>query len=51
MKAYLWSTNDGNATWTVNGRQGPQQGAKPASGKTMNFFLLMIIILVKTLIP
>ena len=32
-KAYLWSTNDGNASWTVNGRQGPWQGTKPASGK------------------
>ena len=26
MKAYLWSTNNGNASWTVNGRQGTQQG-------------------------
>ena len=24
MKAYLWSTNDGNASWSVNGSQGPQ---------------------------
>ena len=36
MKAYLWPNNDGNASWTVNGRQGPQQGTKPASGKTAN---------------
>ena len=33
MKAYLWSTNDGNASWTVNGRQGLRQGTKLASGK------------------
>ena len=31
MKANLCSTNDGNAGWTVNGRQGPRQGTKPAS--------------------
>ena len=38
MKAYLWSTNDANASWTVNGRQWPpQQGTKPASGKVVNF--------------
>ena len=36
MKAYLWSTNDGNASWTVNGRQGPRQGTKPASGGIAN---------------
>ena len=36
MKAYLWSTNDGNASWTVNGRQEPRQGTKPASGKIAN---------------
>ena len=40
MKAYLWSTNDGNAVWTVNGRQGPRQGKKPANGKIANFLLL-----------
>ena len=36
MKAYLWSTNDGNAIWTVNGRQRPRQGMKPVSGKIAN---------------
>ena len=36
MKVYLWSTNDGNATWTFNLRQGPRQGMKPASGKIAN---------------
>ena len=29
MKAYLWSINDGNDNWIVNGRQGlPQKGQK-----------------------
>ena len=32
----LWSTDDGNASWTVNGRHGPRQGAKLASGKIAN---------------
>ena len=36
MKAYLWSTNEGNASWTVNGRQGSRQGTKPASGNITN---------------
>ena len=36
MKAYLWFTNDGNASWTINGRQGPRQGTKPASGEITN---------------
>ena len=36
MNAYLWSTYDGNASWTVNGRQGHRQGTKPASGKIAN---------------
>ena len=38
MKAYLWSTNNGNASWTVYGGQGTRQGTKPASGKFANFF-------------
>ena len=29
MKAYVWSTNSGNASWTVN--QGHRQGMKPAN--------------------
>ena len=37
MNAYLWSTNDGNASWTVNRHQGPRQGMKPASGKIANY--------------
>ena len=36
MKAYLMSTNGGNASWTVNGCQEPRQGTKPASGKIAN---------------
>ena len=28
---YLWSANDSNASWIVNGRQGPRQGTKPAA--------------------
>ena len=36
MKAYLWSTNDGNTSWIVNECQGPRQGTKPASGKIAN---------------
>ena len=38
MKAYLWSTNDDNASWIVNGRHGLWQGTKPASGKIANCF-------------
>ena len=49
MNAYLWSTNNGNASWTLNGRQGPRQGKKPASGKIANFFITIIFILVKGL--
>ena len=36
MKAYLWSTNNGNASLTVNGHQGSRQGTKTASGKIVN---------------
>ena len=36
MKAYLWSTNDGNVRWTVKGHQGPRQSTKPVSGKIAN---------------
>ena len=45
MKAYLWSTNDGNASWTVNGRQGLRQGMKPASGK-ISIVLISILNLI-----
>ena len=38
IKTYLWSTNDGNASWTVNESQGPWQGTKPASGRIANCF-------------
>ena len=37
MKAYLWSTNDGNASLTLNGRRGSLQGTKPAIGKIWNY--------------
>ena len=33
MKSYLWSTDDGKASWIFNGRQRQQQGTKLASGK------------------
>ena len=36
MKAYLWSTKNGNASWIINQHQGPRQGTKPASGKITN---------------
>ena len=36
MKADLWSTNDGNASWTINRRQGPGKGTKLASGEKKN---------------
>ena len=36
MKAYLWFANNGNASWTNNGRQGHWQGTKLASGKVTN---------------
>ena len=32
-KAYLWSTNDGSTSWTVNKRQAPRQGTKLESLK------------------
>ena len=38
MKAYLWCTNDGKASWTITGRQRRWQGTKPASGKIANCF-------------
>ena len=37
MTTYLLSTNDDNASWTVNGHQGPWQGTKPASGEIANW--------------
>ena len=36
MKAYLWTTTDGNAYWTINGRQRHRQGMNPPSGKIAN---------------
>ena len=44
MMAYLWSTTDGNANWTVSGRQGHLQGMKPGSGKlNRELFLLFFL--------
>ena len=51
MKAYLWSTNDGNASWTVNRHQGHWQGTKPASSKFVNCSSYYFYILVKMFIP
>ena len=53
MKAYSWCTNDGNASWPVNGRQGSRQGTNQASGKSRVFLLPipLLIILAKTFIP
>ena len=44
MKAYLWSTNDGNASRTVDGCQGSWQGMKPASGKITNCSYLFLLL-------
>ena len=38
MKAYSWSTNNDNASWTINLCQRPQQGTKLVKGKIANFF-------------
>ena len=37
MQSYLWCTNDGNSSCTVNGRKGPRQATKPASSKIANY--------------
>ena len=48
MKAYLWSTNNGNASCTFNGCQRHRQGANLASGKLRIVYnVLHILILVK----
>ena len=36
--AYLWSTNNGQASWTINEYQRHWQGTKTASGKIANCF-------------
>ena len=38
MKVCPWTTIDGNAYWTSNGRQRHQQGTKTVSGKITNWF-------------
>ena len=50
MKVYLWSNNNGNASWIITGRQGPRQGTKPESAKIVNFFTPILLILVKMFI-
>ena len=35
-KVYLWYTDDGKVSWTINGHQRHQQGKKPVSGKITN---------------
>ena len=37
-KVYIWFTNNGKASWTINTHQRYQQGTKPASGKIVNYF-------------
>ena len=44
MKAYLWFANDGNASWTVNGRQGHWQGTKPVSSKIAKCFFIILLV-------
>ena len=55
MKAYLWSTNDGNASWTVNGRQGAGkvQNWRVAKSRIVliSILIFIIIILVIWFIP
>ena len=50
MKAYLWSTNDGNASWTDFGREEPRQGTKRRVAKLQVVLLLVIIILIIILV-
>ena len=51
MKAHLWSTNDGNTSWTINGRQGHCQDIKPASGKIAKCFYSYSFYSCKKFIP
>ena len=49
MKAYLWSTNNGNASWTVNGAS--RTPARYEIGEWQNReFVLLLLILVKEVI-
>ena len=55
MKAYLWSTNDGNASWTINGHQGLRQKkrrvAKNRRVAKSQIVLVIILILEKKFVP
>ena len=42
MKAYVWSTNDDNASCTVKGRQGPRL-ARYETGESQNRELFLLI--------
>ena len=42
IKVYLWYINEGNASWTVNKRQGHRQGKKLASGKLQIDLIILI---------
>ena len=43
VKAYLWSSNDGKASWIIRGRQGHRQGTKPVSGKIAIFLIILLV--------
>ena len=51
MKAYLWSTNDGSASWTVSGCQGPGKvrNQRVAKSQIVLLIIVILIILVKSL--
>ena len=51
MKVYLGSTNNGNASWTINGRQGPRQGMNWRVAKLWIVLIILNLILVKKFIP
>ena len=47
LKAYLWSTNDGNATWTVNGVKDPGKVRNRRVAKSRTVLITGILILLK----
>ena len=47
IKAYLWSINDGNASWNGNGCQGPRQVRNRQVAKSLSVLIPIPIILVK----
>ena len=50
MKAYLWSTNDGNASWTINGVKDPGKVQNRRLAKSRIVLISIILVLVKRLI-